>query len=278
MAINAAARLVASRTPKVCAVELPNFRYLDDVSRFLDSMREDAHEAENLIAVQQKALAHLKSPRQWVQAALTKSKSSVDPQLKKIVVPSLSKLETQYGLSEELYERYRTLEAIETQIAAQFPDRKGAAYERAISGVRELKKKVGAQMKTVLQFLTEIANSHVPKTFTKYRQALANTIEDNLAFDNSSQFLYVNTNAEGQLMFTNYVMIEGARAADGRTVPHLYISLQWVVSVGTYVQVNHEFELPESLDRSGVPCVGLADSTQHLSAILAGEGFELRNT
>jgi len=235
-------------------------------------MRSDVDETENLIAVQQRALAHLKSPREWVHSALSKVRAKVDPQLKKVVVPSIEKLKTQYGLSEDLYERYRTLEAVETQVAAQFPDRSGDAYERAVGALRELKKKVADQMRDVLSFLTDIANSHVPKAFSKYRQALAQEIETHIAFENSEQFLYVSTDEGGELVFTNYVMILNAKASDNRTVPHLYISMQWVVGSATYVQVNHEFELPASLDREH-PASTMQEAVTSLSMILTSEGF-----
>jgi hypothetical protein len=237
-------------------------------------MRSDVDETENLISVQQKALAHLKSPREWVHAALTKSRSKIDPQLKKVVVPNIEKLSAQYGLSEELYDRYRTLEAVETQIAAQFPDRRGDAYERAVGALRELKKKIASQLRSVLLFLSSIAAKHVPKTFNNYRQAIAQEIEDHVIFDASEQFLYVNTNSAGDLVFTNYVMILNAKSDDGRTVPHLYISTQWIVGVATYIQVNHEFELPAALDRDH-PAATMQEAVTTLSMILTAEGFAI---
>src|ERR1700737_107954 len=94
--INAAARLQSTLNPKkiskaevkastqklknrslartqVRAIELPKFRYIDDVSRFLDKMSEEVDENEKLIKVYQTQLAYLKKPKEWVSATLVKA-------------------------------------------------------------------------------------------------------------------------------------------------------------------------------------------------------------
>src|SRR5271165_43896 len=112
---------------QVRALELPKFRYVDDVSRFLTSVAGEAKDNDKLAKSYQTELAYLKRPKDWVQAGLIKSvpqlksgRGVLDPQLMKVVVPNVKKLGPQYDLSEDLYEQYRTLEAIETQVALQF--------------------------------------------------------------------------------------------------------------------------------------------------------------
>ncbi|MDN3101437.1 hypothetical protein P0E61_13935, partial [Enterococcus faecalis] len=139
--------------PRACTVELPKFRYLDDATRYLARVRDDVDETENLIRVQQKALAYLMKPKDSVVAALNKGTGTT---IRKMVVPNVAKLEPQYGLAEELYDRYRTLEAVDAQVALQFPDRKGDAYARTVQQIGELKTKVRDQTRRVLAFLTEI--------------------------------------------------------------------------------------------------------------------------
>jgi hypothetical protein len=235
-------------------------------------MVENIAETENLIRVQQKALAYLRSPKENVKASLSRSK--VDPTIKKLVIPNVKKLESQYGLSEELYDKYRTLEAVESQVALQFPDRKGEAYDRVISGIRELKSKVRDQMRRVLSFLTEIADKHVPKSFDQYRQAIAQEVENHVVFSDSEQFLYVSVDPDGSMVFTSYIMLSGAQATDGRKVPSLYISIQWVMGDAYYVQVNQEFELPESLSRDIQKARTMQEACRVLSMLLTDEGFE----
>jgi hypothetical protein len=272
--VSAAQRLIATERQ---SIELPKFRYIDDITRYLESMRGDVNESEALVRVQQQQLAHLRRPREWVSAALTKfsttDRKKIDPELKRVVIPNVKKLESQYGLSEDLYEKYRLLEAVESQLAAQFPDRKGEAYDKAIGTLRELKKKVAEQMRNCLGFLSEVAKEHVPKTFSKYVQAVTQEIEEHVQFENSEQFLYVSTD-EGTLVFTNYIMLINAVNEDAQKVPHLYISIQWVVGVAVYVTINHEFELPSQLIcEPGTEAKSLIEAVSTIAALLNGEGF-----
>lgn len=311
MRINAAARLhsalklskeqVKSKTQKlkdkalarvqVRAIELPKFRYIDDVSRFLDTMAEEVDDTDKLIKVYQTQLAYLKKPKDWVKAHLVKAaememtitqdgdkksylKRKIDPELKKVVVPNVRKLQEQYALSEDLYEKHRTLEAVETQIAMQFPDRRGEAYEKTMASLSELKAKVAKQLKAVLGFLNEVAAKHVPKTFEKYIDAVRQEVQEHVFFEDSNLFLYVSTTPEGELVFTYYLLLINATNDEGQVTPHLYISVQWVVGESTTVQVNHEYELPGQLLKEGGTEVSSAgEAVKAISELLTMEDF-----
>lgn len=277
---------------KVCAVELPKFRYLDDINRFLDSMAKDIDELGSLAIEQQKLLSYLKEPKTSVKSALLKAatfsfditddagdkkthlRRKIDPELTKVVVPNITKLREQYGLSEDLYERYRTLEAIETQLSMQFPDRRGEAYNKAEAAIAELKSKVQAKLKEVLEFLNEVAAKHVPKTFVRYREAIMQEVEEHVNFEDSDQFMYVSTTEDGELVFTNYIMLKDAQNDEGRISPHLYISIQWIVGSQIQVQVNHEFELPNILLKEGGEVVSsVGEAVKAISQLLDLEDF-----
>lgn len=295
MATNAAQRLKATAveaTTRVVAIELPKFRYIDDVARFLDKMQEEVSENESLIKVQQKNLAYLQRPNEKVQSFLTKAamqfmihdddesgpkshlKRKIDPELTKIVVPNVKNLQSQYGLSEQLYEQYRTLEAVETQVAMQFPDRTGKQYNDTMGSIRKLKKQVGDQLKTVLGFLNEVAAKHVPKSFQKYMQAVVQEVQEHVLFEDSDVFLYVSTTAEKELVFTYYLMLKNATNDEGQVTPHLYISLQWIVGAEVSVHVNHEYELPNQLLGGNGTAVGSAgEAVSAISDLLSLEDF-----
>lgn len=261
--MEAATRLAASE--KSCSIELPRFRYMDDVTRYLSNLRLDIEDCENLIKVTQKSLA-----------SITKSKieaQKIDPEIKKKVVPSLSKLKSQYGLIEDLYEKHRTLESVESQIALQFPERKGEVYERTTATLRELKKKVETQLRAVLDFLRDISNKHEPKSFAKYRQAVIQELQEHLEFRDSEQFLYVST-SESDLLFTSYFLLNDVLTEDKRKVPNLYVSIQWVVGTGVYTHLSNEFELPENLvHETGTECKTMSETVTSISNLLNAEGF-----
>jgi len=283
---------LAERKTKVCAVELPKFRYIDDVTRFLDQMAGEIDELDQIIKIQQKQLAHLRKPREWIQASLVKAatfefnitpdagakrshlKRKIDPELTKVVVPQIEKLKEQYGLSEDLYEKHRTLEAIETQLAMQFPDKRGPAYEEAISSLRALKAKVADRLKEVLGFLNEVAAEHLPRTFKRYMEAIVQEVQEHVLFESNQVFLYVSATPEGALAFTYYLMLQNATNDEGKVTPHLYISVQWIVGESVHVQINHEYELPNALMKDPGTSVGSAgEAVKAISHLLDMEDF-----
>lgn len=283
---------MASKKIVSTGVNLPKFRYLDDMLRFIKSIGEEIKDTGEIIKIQQKTLAYLLQPRANVQAALTfeiaptdlkqqrslirKMRATIDPTLTKIIVPSISKLKSQYVLAEDLYEKHRTLEAMETQLAMQFPDRRGDSYSKAEGALHELKNKVADQLKSVLGFLNEVAEKHVPKSFEKYMEAVADLVSEEVVFKDSQLFLYVSVNDEGHLVFSYYLMLVDAINDEGETTPNLYISVQWVVGDdgGVYVQLNHEYEVPNKLLRSGGTEVSTAgEAVKTISELLAIEQF-----
>lgn len=260
-----------SRIP-TASIEVPKFRYIDDVSRFLESLRSDVDEGEKLVNLQQKALATL-IKGQPIVAAL--GDRIIDSQTKR-TVPGIEKLKNQYGLSEDLYTQYRTLEAVESQLAIQFPDRRGEAYDRASGALRELKKKVETQMHRVFSFLDDVADAHVPIQFNKYRYAVAQAIEDEIQFEDVRQYLYVSVDEDRNLVFTSYMMLINVSNSNGNKTPHLFVSLQWVVGSLIYVQVNHEFELPQALSKeTSTEVKSAAAAVQAITNALAAEGFSV---
>jgi hypothetical protein len=285
----------ATATTKVCAVELPKFRYVDDVTRFLDQMSDEVDEISSLINVQQKMLARLLRPGPKVVAALQavragmtfnisdddegKSKShlkrKIDPELTKIVVPNLAELKKQYGLAEDLYEKHRTLEAVETQLSMQFSEKnRGDAFAKADESLKQLKAKVDTELKKVLAFLNDVAAKHVPKSFMRYRQGIMQEVEEHVQFESSDQFMYVNTTDEGDLVFTNYILLQNAVNDEGKTTLHLYISIQWIVGAQIQVQINNEFELPAVLMREGGTAVSsVGEAVKAISELLDLEDF-----
>jgi len=285
-------KIQAARPQKVCAVELPKFRYIEDVNRYLDQMSNEIDELDQLIKIQQKSLAYLRRPMDKVRASLvsaatfefdispdagakrTHLKRKIDPELTEIVVPNIKKLKEQYGLSEDLYEKHRTLEAIETQLAMQFPDKRGPAYEEAVGSIRKLKTKVGDRLKEVLGFLNQVAAEHVPRTFKRYMEAIVQEVQEHVLFESNQVFLYVSATPEGQLVFTYYLMLQNATNDEGQVTPHLYISIQWVVGASVHVQINHEYELPNQLMRDpGTEVSSAGEAVKAISHLLDMEDF-----
>ena len=269
--------------------ELPKFRYIEDVTRYLTDFAKDFKETQQIIKQHQSLLANvLKTVKLTAgenfsitdgdegltKSLIRKSKVKVDPELTKVIVPAIGKLKTQYALAEDLYNRYRILESLTTQIAMQFPDRRGAAYDKAESGLKELKDKVGAALKEVLEFLNLVAKKHVPQSFQKYMSAVQDLISEEVIFKDSELFLYVSVDDDGSLVFSYYLMLIDAINDNAEIHPHLYISVQWVVGGNVFVQLNNEFEVPNVLLTQGGTEVSTAGTAvKAISDLLLLENF-----
>lgn len=302
--LKAASRLTAYRKPheklvRSSGVELPKFRYLDDAVRYLEQLTEETRETDQVIKQLQHSLAYLKRPKASITAALVKAaemefvitddsggdkskrsrlRKKINPALVKeikITTPHLAKLEKQYKLAEDLYEKHRTLEAMQTQLSMQFPDRRGEKFDAALGSLRTLKDAVGAQLKEVLGFLSDVAEQHVPNEFKKYMNAVSAEVGEHVLFEDSNLFLYVHVDPQGELVFTYYLMLINATNDEGKTTPHLYISIQWKVTANEVeVQVNHEYEPPAKLLNTGGTAVDSAgEAVKAISHLLDLEDF-----
>lgn len=286
--LNATQRIRAAKKTSA-ANELPRFRYLDDAVRYVDSIAGDLDELEALIKTQRKMLASVMLKGKKAQAAVefeitapsgkgapkSNLKFKIDPSLTKVEVPDIKKLKTQYNLLEDLYDKHRALEMAEAQVAAQFPkEGRGEAYDEFVKGTRQLKAKVAKMMSETFAFLNQVAAAHVPKEFTKYQRAVQLEIEKHVPFKRNDHYLYVSVDDDGNIVFTDYIMLIDAVNEAGEIAPHLYISVQWVVGGPVRVQVNHEFESPSRLQREGGEQVGtVAEAVRAISHLLELEDF-----
>ena len=269
------------------SIELPKFRRIEDMQRFLDDMRNEINVSTQLVDSQQSLLASLVSPskaKTMLKAIaifeVTPSKSSVsrklkkkiDPSLKKVVVPDLDRLKDQYGLAEDLHSKRTTLESAATQIEMQFPDRRGPAYNKAIGSINELLHLVDEQLKKVLTFLSSVANQHVPQDFQDYVAAVQEKISEHVYYEDSSNYLYVAVRDKKDIVFTEYMLLIDAVSDDGSIAPQLYVAVQWVVGGTVSVFVEHEFTLPNQL-AGGSEASNVQEAVAAIASMLDIEGF-----
>lgn len=277
--------------------QIPKFRYVSDVQKYLDQLRSEVRDLGQLVKIQQKVVAHLQKPKASILSSLETSartglalvgalrltskelksarfeqftisdgsemtnkkvkqllKKEVDLSLKKVVIPQVKKLQQQYGLAQELHEKYQTLDAVEAQVNMQFANARDV--QTALTGVVQLKNEVKLQLQEVLGFLNSVANAHMPPSFKAYVEALAKVLETQVFFDSSKTFLYVHVSEKGSLVFTAYILLENAVDEEGNVTPGLYITVQW--NQGTHDQedpfvriyLDNEFVLPQKLQNS----------------------------
>jgi hypothetical protein len=250
------------------SLELPQFRYLDDVQRHLNVLHARLQDLTGLTQVQQTALASVNKQR------LVKATAS---QLNKKVGPSVKKLEAQYSVVQDLHELYRTVESVEAQMSMQFDGRSGPTYNEVQASILRLKSQAGDQMKHVFSFLEDVAKKHVPSKFKTYATTLGPGLEERAPeLKVGRSFMYASTSPQGNLMFTHYAYLDGKTGSSGN---HLYASVQWVVgSSRAWVQLNHEYECPAQLYEMGPgrEVTSAPEAVNTLLAMLAGEGVDVK--
>ncbi|QRE00255.1 hypothetical protein [Burkholderia phage BCSR5] len=257
------------------ALELPKFRYVDDVARFVNRIQADTRDLSQVATLQQKQLAKLKTPKQAALASLAKASLALKKKAPqpKITAASLAKLDSQYSISEDLYRKYRAVEMAEAQLAAQFPDR-GRSYAAVMGSIHALKTDVSTLMRQTLGFLNEVAEAHAPADFQKFTASVMDNVGKRMKYEGADNFLYISASPEGAPVFTAYRMFANACNTQGNAAPHLYVSAQWTVGAAVQVQVNHEFEQPAALLRAGGTQVNsAAEASKILAMELAMEGF-----
>lgn len=255
------------------AVNIPQFRYLEGYKDYLKDLKVSIGEIEQLVNKQQKLLASsltadtrlsaaagssftitIHNDEADAKARLRKLKRTMDPDLVDVVVPNKAALEKQYKLAEELHEKYRTLEAVESQIDTRFKN--APAAKGMIREIAEAKKGVGAALKKCLGFISSLADKHVPKSFQKYMDAISEEVDAHVPSQSSKNFLYISVGGEGSLIFTYYKLMEDAINDDGAITPALYITVQWIVGnnktePAIYVYLEHDYVTPNELLRQG---------------------------
>jgi len=258
----------------MAGVNIPQFRYLEGYRDYLKDLKVSIKEIEQLVNKQEKLLASSLTATTRLSAAsnstftitlrdedaddararLRKLKRTMDPDLVDVIVPNKAALEKQYKLAEELHEKYRTLEAVESQIITRFKD--APAAKGMIREIAEAKKGVGKALRKCLGFISDLANKHVPKSFQKYIDAISEEVDAHVPCQNTQNFLYISVTGEGSLVFTYYKMMEDAINDDGSVTPALYIVVQWVVGnnkvdPAIYVYLEHDYVTPNSLLKQG---------------------------
>lgn len=275
-------------------ITIPKFRYFEDIKRFLDVLDKDISESQLVLNQQQKLLASVvaRMSSQLTTAAgfvfnvtptdrkdqlslVRKMKTKIDPELTKVVVPNMRKLQAQYNLAEDLYEKHKAVESVETQLSLAFPDRRGPEYVATINQISSMKAKIADQLKQCLEFLNQVAEKHVPKQFQTYVKAVADLINEHVIFKESHQFLYVSVDDEGNLVFTSYLLLQNVANDEGDVAPHLYISIQWVLSQEPTINIelNHEYEVPNSLIGQGETVSSVGQAVKAIADLLELENF-----
>jgi hypothetical protein len=100
-------------------------------------------------------------------------------------------------------------------------------------------------------------------------------VDEHVIFKESQSFLYVSVSDKGDLVFTNYLLLQDVANDEGDIAPHLYISVQWILSKEPTVSVelSHEYEVPNKLIGQGEEVGSVGEAVKAINTMLELENF-----
>lgn len=243
MKINAHNRL-RECPPGPQVLDIPQFRYVQDAQRHLDSIRASVQELSGQIkATQRRANSEVMASN----------------------APVFRKLDAQYELLSDLYASWRSIESTDAQFNMQFDARSGNAYTGVQASLHDLRQTVGQNMTQIFAYLENAAQLHCPLKFKNQVQVLTEGLALIPGAHVHKNMMYASASTSGDPVFTAYAFLVGSSESD-----HVYVSAQWSPSAPrmTYLQTNHEFATPDELSHIG-PGVAVRSNTELVKAALS---------
>lgn len=203
-----------------------------------------------------------------------KKKRSINVDFPVVKVPNKEKLEKNYRQAEQLSQQYKALVQAENEVKMTFRGATNTNFVQLMGNFTKLKADIEAKLKELFTKLSQVAEGHAPKEYKKFLANLADELNKNqhIECDSINTFSYVALNKEGQLVFAGYIVLVNAVSDEGKTVPHLYVTLRWTVGGDVEVFVEHEFVEPTLLSGGSI-VENTKEATKAIVTQLRLEGF-----
>lgn len=238
-------------------IELPRFRYLDDVLRFLSRIDKDVNE---LIQVCSKRHA-------IAQKTLTGTDIGIVSAPSKRTLQAVQRLDEVYNAVHSLNDYRRSVDACETTINLSFANQRN----RALGTCNAMRSKIDALQQQVLADLNEV--SKCPQ-FSAYLEKIKTQLGTILSCADMHTYSYVHAH-DNALCYVYYLVLIDVDNANQSQAPYLYISMRWTPGKSFIVDVHHEFEVPTRLVacNTGTSCKP-ADAFRAIQSLLIKEHFQ----
>ncbi len=207
-----------------------------------------------------------------------KKRRTIDTEFPVVKVPNKDVLQKNYREAEKLSQQYKALVQNETEVKMTFRDATNANFIGLMSQFTKLKSDIENKLRQLFKALNEVAEGHAPKEYKAFVKGLADELNEHqhIECDGLSSFTYVGLTKTDDLIFAGYIVLKNAVSDEGKLVPHLYITVRWVVSgddAGTVaIYVEHDFVEPGLLT-GGLVVQNLRDAVKAITNQLALEGF-----
>ena len=199
---------------KTVNIDLPKFRYLDDVIRVLNNIQSELKDIQQLIIKK--------------QASIT----------------TVDKLDYLYLLSDDINDKVRMLDAVSTQLAMQFSDQHNLSiYAKVSVKLNELRTKAKSQLRDNLAFIALVSKPHLSKANNSYASSIFNLVTREIKNTQAIVSAYCILNNNNKLVTNYYLHLKSSLNNLGFIIPNLYIGLH-IEGKSVCVSLNQEFEIP----------------------------------
>jgi hypothetical protein len=203
-----------------------------------------------------------------------KRKRSINVDFPVVDVPNKDKLEKNYRQAEQLSQQYKALVQTENDVKMTFRGATNPNFTQLMSNFTKLKADIEKKLKELFTKLSQVADGHAPKEYKAFLANLADDLNSNqhIECDSINTFTYVALGKTGELMFAGYIVLVNAVSDEGKTVPHLYVTVRWTVGGDVEVFVEHDFTEPTLLNGGSI-VENTKEATKAIVTQLSLEGF-----
>jgi hypothetical protein len=279
------------------------FRSLQDVERYLDTVKQNATDEDQMLRTLERQFA--RSLESAAPLKFTIQRDSGSPSFKtntsphinamrfdRIEVPNLEDLKKNFKIVDELSDQVEHLNTLHSQVSVSF--RGVAGVNDTLKGILAMQANLKSKLDRALKFLEGIGTKYAPAPFKEVVEQVCTTLSEELKFTDYEVMGYA-TDENGDLHFTTYVKLINLEDDTGEFYREFYIVFTAVMSSITkeiegqgwrksdsnrntvemkyYVTVMHHFQTPGKFGK-GKAFTKATEAMHHLGVMLAIENID----
>ncbi len=248
-----------------------NFRFLEDVDRAVEKYRGMLDELLSLHRMYVKQTAsmflqvNIKGPKLRPQAEVEKSSP--------IKTASLEKLRKNYAVIRDLWATSEEIDRMIVRVRQTFAHRE-VDVQKSIDELEKLKKKAQIGLAEAFNFVSGLAQDHMPSKFLNTNQALSRILAKSIAYEDVKDFTYLHE-VDGKLVWSTYFQLLRVQDDEGHHYPEMIIVSSYMLTetgAQTYIGLMDKFVPPS--DRVLMKEVStVKEITRALNMLLALDHF-----
>lgn len=248
-----------------------NFRFLEDVDRAVEKYRGMLDELLSLHRMYVKQTAsmflqvNIKGPKLSPQAEVEKSSP--------IKTASLEKLRKNYAVIRDLWATSEEIDRMIVRVRQTFAHRE-VDVQKSIDELEKLKKKAQIGLAEAFNFVSGLAQDHMPSKFLNTNQALSRILAKSIAYEDVKDFTYLHE-VDGKLVWSTYFQLLRVQDDEGHHYPEMIIVSSYMLTetgAQTYIGLMDKFVPPS--DRVLMKEVStVKEITRALNMLLALDHF-----